>query len=102
MEAVCVRAVQEGFEAVAFGDLFLEEIRAYRIEHPAGTGLELVFPIWGIPTDQLARQMVAAGLRARITCLDPRQLPASCERYMNHRFYQVGVVWFCRLGRLAC
>ena len=87
MEAVCVRAVQEGFEAVAFGDLFLEEIRAYRIEHPAGTGLEPVFPIWGIPTDQLARQMVAAGLRARITCLDPRQLPASfCGRVYNAEF----------------
>ena len=74
MEAVCTRAVQEGFEAVAFGDLFLEDIRAYRIEHLAGTGLEPVFPIWGIPTDQLAQTMVAAGLRARITCLDPRKL----------------------------
>ncbi|HVC90025.1 MAG TPA: hypothetical protein VND66_05315 [Acidobacteriaceae bacterium] len=87
MEAVCARAVQEGFEAVAFGDLFLEEIRAYRIEHLAGTGLEPVFPIWGIPTDQLARQMVAAGLRARITCLDPRHLPASfCGRVFDAEF----------------
>ncbi|MDR5725905.1 MAG: ATP-binding protein [Terriglobia bacterium] len=87
MEAVCARAVREGFEAVAFGDLFLEEIRAYRIEHLAGTGLEPVFPIWGIPTDQLARQMVAAGLRARITCLDPRHLPASfCGRVFDAEF----------------
>ena len=46
MQAVCARAVKEGFEAVAFGDLFLEDIRAYRIEHLAGTGLEPVFPIW--------------------------------------------------------
>ena len=76
MQAVCARAVQEGFEAVAFGDLFLEDIRAYRIEHLAGTGLEPVFPIWGIPTDQLAQTMVASGLRARITCLDPRKLSA--------------------------
>jgi uncharacterized protein (TIGR00290 family) len=87
MQAVCVRAVEEGFQAVAFGDLFLEDIRAYRIEHLAGTGLEPVFPIWGIPTDLLARQMVAAGLRARITCLDPRALPASfCGRVFDAGF----------------
>ena len=87
MQAVCERAVQEGFEAVAFGDLFLEDIRTYRIEHLAGTGLEPVFPVWGIPTDQLARQMVASGLRARITCLDPRHLPASfCGRVFDANF----------------
>ncbi|MHB1960214.1 MAG: Dph6-related ATP pyrophosphatase [Acidobacteriaceae bacterium] len=87
MAAVCVRAVNEGFEAVAFGDLFLEDIRAYRIERLAGTGLEPVFPVWGIPTDQLARTMVAAGLRARITCLDPRKLPPSfCGRIFDADF----------------
>jgi uncharacterized protein (TIGR00290 family) len=87
MQAVCVRAVDEGFEAVAFGDLFLEDIRAYRIEHLAGTGLEPVFPIWGIPTGQLARQMIGAGLRARITCLNPRHLPASfCGRVFDADF----------------
>jgi uncharacterized protein (TIGR00290 family) len=87
MKTVCARAVDEGFEAVAFGDLFLEDIRAYRIQHLAGTGLEPVFPIWGIPTDRLAQQMVAAGLRAHITCLDPRHLPASfCGRVFNADF----------------
>jgi uncharacterized protein (TIGR00290 family) len=87
MQAVCVRAVKEGFEAVAFGDLFLEDIRAYRIEHLAGTGLEPTFPIWGIPTDQLAQEMIAAGLCARITCLDPRHLPASfCGRVFDADF----------------
>jgi uncharacterized protein (TIGR00290 family) len=87
MSTVCTRAVQEGFEAVAFGDLFLEDIRAYRVERLAGTGLEPVFPIWGIPTDRLARQMVAAGLRARITCLDPRHLPESfCGRIFDEKF----------------
>ena len=87
MSAVCARAVTEGFQAVAFGDLFLEDIRAYRMEKLAGTGLEPVFPIWGIPTDQLARQMVAAGLRARITCVDPRHLPASfCGRIFDETF----------------
>jgi diphthamide synthase (EF-2-diphthine--ammonia ligase) len=87
MQAVCIRAVQEGFEAVAFGDLFLEDIRAYRIERLAGTGLEPIFPIWGIPTGQLAQQMVASGLRARITCIDPRHLPASfCGRIFDANF----------------
>jgi uncharacterized protein (TIGR00290 family) len=84
MRDVCVRAVAEGFDAVAFGDLFLEDIRAYRIEKLAGTGLQPVFPIWGIPTDQLARQMVTAGLRARITCVNPKHLPASfCGRVFD-------------------
>ncbi len=87
MATVCERAVAEGFDAVAFGDLFLEDIRAYRIERLAGTGLEPLFPIWGIPTDQLAQQMVAAGLRARITCLNPRHLPASfCGRVFDTAF----------------
>ncbi len=87
MQDVCRRAAREGFEAVAFGDLFLEDIRAYRIEKLAGTGLEPIFPIWGIPTDELARQMVTAGLRARITCIDPRQLPESfCGRIFDEQF----------------
>ncbi|MGC1784577.1 MAG: ATP-binding protein [Acidobacteriaceae bacterium] len=87
MATVCARAVREGFEAVAFGDLFLEDIRAYRIERLAGTGLEPIFPIWGIPTDKLAQQMVASGLRARITCIDPRHLSASfCGRIFDADF----------------
>jgi len=76
MTVVCERAVREGFVGIAFGDLFLEEIRAYRVAKLAGTGLEPVFPIWGIPTDVLAAQMMAGGLRARLTCVDPRKLPA--------------------------
>ena len=61
---------------MAFGDLFLEEIRAYRVAKLAGTGLEPVFPVWGIPTDQLAAEMMAGGLKARLTCIDPRKVPA--------------------------
>jgi uncharacterized protein (TIGR00290 family) len=76
MAQVCERAVCEGFTGVAFGDLFLEEIRAYRVAKLAGTGLEPVFPVWGIPTDLLAQQMMEAGLRARLTCVDPRKVPA--------------------------
>ncbi len=68
------RMVAAGFTHMAFGDLFLEDVRRYREERLAGTGLEPVFPLWGLPTDRLARQMVDAGLRATLTCVDPRQL----------------------------
>ena len=74
MAEACERAVREGFSGIAFGDLFLEEIRAYREQRLEGTGLEPVFPLWGIPTKQLAGEMMAGGLRARLTCLDPRKL----------------------------
>ncbi|MBW2371449.1 MAG: adenine nucleotide alpha hydrolase [Deltaproteobacteria bacterium] len=77
MAGVIQRAQSEGVEAMAFGDLFLEDIRAYREHQLDGTGLEPLFPIWGIPTDELARTMVAAGLRAHVTCVDPRQLDRS-------------------------
>jgi uncharacterized protein (TIGR00290 family) len=77
MSTVCQRAVNEGFHGIAFGDLFLEDIRAYRIEKLAPTGLEPIFPVWGIPTDKLARQMIAAGLRARLTCVNPKLLDIS-------------------------
>jgi diphthamide synthase (EF-2-diphthine--ammonia ligase) len=62
---------------MAFGDLFLEDIRAYRLAKLAGTGLEAIFPVWGIPTDQLANEMVASGLKAYLTCVDPRVLDRS-------------------------
>jgi uncharacterized protein (TIGR00290 family) len=82
MRAVCDRAVAEGITAVAFGDLFLEDVRAYRVRQMEGTGLELLFPAWGIPTDALAREMIGGGVKARITCVDPRKLAAKfagCE-----------------------
>jgi uncharacterized protein (TIGR00290 family) len=71
------RALDAGITLMAFGDLFLEDVRRYREQQLAGTGLTPIFPIWGLPTDTLARDMVAAGLRARLTCVDPKQLPAS-------------------------
>ncbi len=77
MAAVYERAVAEGIGGVAFGDLFLEEIRAYRLRVLEGTGLAAVFPVRGIPTGELARTMLADGLRARITCCDPRVLGAA-------------------------
>jgi diphthamide synthase (EF-2-diphthine--ammonia ligase) len=76
MGTAVARAVREGFTHVAFADLFLEDIRRYREEKLAGTGLTPVFPLFGEPaaTSTLARDMIAGGLRARITCVDPRQL----------------------------
>jgi uncharacterized protein (TIGR00290 family) len=70
-------AKARGVTGVAFGDLFLEDIRRYREERMAGTGLRPIFPLWLRPTAALAEEMLAAGLRARITCVDPRVLPAS-------------------------
>lgn len=72
-EAVA-RAVAEGFTHVAFGDLFLEDVRRYREERLAGTGLEPLFPLFGADTAALAREMIAGGLRARITCVNPKVL----------------------------
>lgn len=64
-----------GVTKIVFGDLFLEDIRAYREEKLRGTGIEPVFPLWKIPTGQLAREMIAGGLRARVVTLDPSRVP---------------------------
>jgi len=77
MNSACQRAVNEGVDAIAFGDLFLEDVRACRERNLAPTGLEPLFPLWKIPTDKLAREMIAGGLRARISCVDSEKLPAS-------------------------
>jgi uncharacterized protein (TIGR00290 family) len=77
MQIAVSQAVAEGFTHVAFGDLFLEDVRKYREEKLAGTGLTPLFPIWGIPTDQLAEQMVESGLRSVLTCVNPKHLDRS-------------------------
>src|SRR5690242_3576377 len=69
MAAAVARALDEGFTHVAFGDLFLEDVRRYREERLAGTGLTPMFPLFGADTAALARDMIDGGLRARITCL---------------------------------
>lgn len=71
MAAAVARAVADGFTHVSFGDLFLDDVRRYREEKLAGTGLTPLFPLFGSDTKALAREMVAAGLGARITCLNP-------------------------------
>jgi uncharacterized protein (TIGR00290 family) len=67
----------QGITAVAFGDLFLEDIRAYREAKLEGSGIAPLFPLWGRETGALAREMIAGGLKAHLTCVDPRKLPAS-------------------------
>ena len=74
MSAVWQRAVEQGITAIAFGDLFLQDIREYREEQLQGTGLEALFPLWHLPTAELAFDMVRAGTRAVITCVDPGKL----------------------------
>jgi len=62
---------------VAFGDLFLEDVRAYRERQMKGTGLEPISPVWGLPTRDLAQEMIASGVRAKLTCIDTRKLEQS-------------------------
>lgn len=66
---------QRGIEAFAFGDLYLEDIRRYREDNLADTGIEPMFPIWGTPTQALAEEMISAGLKTILSCVDPRQAP---------------------------
>jgi uncharacterized protein (TIGR00290 family) len=77
MSAAIDAARRQGVERMVFGDLFLQDIRAYREASLAGTGIEPMFPLWQRPTARLAREMIACGLRAVITCVDPAQAPPS-------------------------
>jgi diphthamide synthase (EF-2-diphthine--ammonia ligase) len=70
------QAKQQGVDCFAFGDLFLEDIRRYREARLATTGITPLFPLWGMPTAELSREMVNSGLRAKITCIDPHHLSA--------------------------
>jgi uncharacterized protein (TIGR00290 family) len=74
MSRFCTQALQKGISAFAFGDLFLEDVRNYRVNRLKNSGLEPLFPLWKIPTDSLAKEMVDSGLRAKLTCVDPRRL----------------------------
>jgi uncharacterized protein (TIGR00290 family) len=76
MDDFIAHARDEGVRCMAFGDLFLQDIRRYREEQMKGTGIEPIFPLWGMPTRELVMEMLAGGLRACLTCVDPRVLPA--------------------------
>jgi uncharacterized protein (TIGR00290 family) len=75
MGAAMADAKDAGVEAIAFGDLFLEDIRRYREDKLASTDIEPLFPLWGSDTRALSREMVDSGLRAIVTCVDPKRLP---------------------------
>jgi uncharacterized protein (TIGR00290 family) len=74
MAQTCAKAVAEGIEGIAFGDLFLEDVRAYREKQMKGAGLEAIFPVWGLPTRALAEEMIESGMRAKLTCIDTGKL----------------------------
>lgn len=77
-----LRARGEGVRCMAFGDLYLQDVRRYREERMQDTGIEALFPLWGRPTRELLTEMLAGGLRAFLTCVDPQALPAEfagCE-----------------------
>jgi uncharacterized protein (TIGR00290 family) len=75
MGAAVANAVANGFTHAAFGDLYLEDVRKYREDRLARTGLAPLFPLWGQPTARLARDMIDGGIRARLSAVDPRVLP---------------------------
>jgi len=75
MAAACATLRARGAEAIVFGDIFLSDVRRYREQQLAATGLEPVFPLWGLDTRSLVHDMIQAGVRARIACLDPARLP---------------------------
>jgi uncharacterized protein (TIGR00290 family) len=77
MAAALADARHDGVSHVIFGDLFLEDVRAYRESKLAGTGITPLFPLWQRPTDALAREMIAAGVETYLVCVDLKQLPKS-------------------------
>lgn len=76
MAEFVAKARNDSVQCMAFGDLYLQDVRRYREERMQGTGIEPVFPLWGRPTRALLDEMLASGLRACLTCVDPRVLPA--------------------------
>jgi uncharacterized protein (TIGR00290 family) len=85
MSEAMARARMEGVRHVIFGDLFLQDVRAYRERNLAGCGMTPVFPLWGRDTRRLAEEMLAGGLSAYLTCVDPRKLDRT---FAGHGFDQ--------------
>src|SRR6185295_15202185 len=87
MGGFVAKARTQGVEAMAFGDLFLADIRAYRERQFAGTGITPLFPLWGLDTRALAGEMIDGGLVAHTTCIDPRKLDRMfAGRKFDHAF----------------
>ena len=74
MAEVCRRAIAERVDSMAFGDLFLQDIRDYREAQLRGAGLTPLFPVWHLPTDALALEMIESGVKAKVTCVDPKKM----------------------------
>jgi uncharacterized protein (TIGR00290 family) len=77
MSAICAEAIAAGVQAIAFGDLFLEDVRRYREERMRGLSLAPVFPLWKLETRRLIHDLWEGGMRSRIVCLDPKKMPSS-------------------------
>jgi uncharacterized protein (TIGR00290 family) len=77
MAEVLASVRRDGIEAIAFGDLFLADVRAYRERLVAGSGLRPLFPLWGRATVDLAQRFVSSGFKAVVVCVDPRQIDVS-------------------------
>jgi uncharacterized protein (TIGR00290 family) len=88
MSAAMSAAVAAGVEHVLFGDLYLEDVRAYRERMMSGTGVTPIFPLWGRPTGELALEMISCGIQAVITCVDPSQAP----REIAGRWYDEALI----------
>jgi len=90
MEAAMRSALGQGIRRVAFGDIFLEDLRAYREKNLARVGMEAIFPIWKRDTRELARNFVDLGFRARAVCVDPRVLDRSfAGRELDDPFFVI-------------
>lgn len=76
---------KDNIDTVAFGDLYLEDIRDYRIKQMNSTGIEPIFPCWGIDTKALADEIIDLGIKANITCIDPKQISTD---FAGHSFNQ--------------
>ena len=83
MSEAILRLREDRVSQMIFGDLFLQDIRSYRESRLAGTGIEPVFPLWGLDTAPLAHRMIREGLEARIVCVDPRKIS---PRFAGRRF----------------
>ena len=76
---------KDDIEQVAFGDLYLEDIRDYRVTQMNGTGIKPIFPCWGIDTTELSKTIIDIGIKANITCIDPKQISSD---FAGHAFNQ--------------
>ena len=85
MSEFITKIQNDNIEAVAFGDLYLEDIRDYRIAQMQDTGIEPIFPCWGIDTTELSKMIIDIGIRAKIACIDPKQL---ANEFAGHDYNQ--------------